>query len=383
MTERKPATRLIHERHQRLSPPTVNPPIERGSTVLFDEPNDLYTAKPSYGRMGLTVHRELEAALAGLETASHVRLTPNGLAACALAIASVLEAGDHALIQDSLYGPTRRFCERRLRAMGITVTRFSPRATPDDLEHLRRDNTKAIVLESPGSLTFELPDTRAIADYARSSDLVTVMDNTWGAGVFHKPLDLGMDISIQALTKYAVGHADALGGAVMTRNEKLANAIASCSEDWGISLGPDDAYLALRGLRTLETRLARHQSTGLALAEWLLTHPAVDTVLHPALPQHPDHALWKRDFSGACGLFGVALKPVSKTQVHDMLRRLELFGMGFSWGGYESLLIPCDPQLNRKATSELPDGPLLRIHAGLEDPDDLIEDLGAAFSALT
>lgn len=351
--------------------------------MLFDDPSALYRAQPSYGRMGLSVHRELEALLAGLEGANYVRLAPNGLGACALAIASVLDAGDHALVQDSLYGPTRRFCERRLKAMGISVTRFDPRTTAGDLEALVQPNTRTIVLESPGSLTFELPDTLAITDLAKRRALTTIMDNTWGAGLFHRPLELGIDISIQALTKYAIGHADAFGGAVMTKDREIAARIAACSEDWGISLAPDDAYLAVRGLRTLETRLARHQATGLALAEWLKGQDPVQSVIHPALPDHPDHAIWQRDFSGACGLFGLVLKPVPDNALKAMLGRLELFGMGFSWGGYESLIIPCDEQLNRTASADRPGGPLLRVHAGLEDRSDLIADLSNGFSALT
>jgi len=383
LTRRKIQTRLIHNRKDRLDPPTVNPPVERGSTVLFKEPAELYSARPSYGRMGLTVHRELEAGLAALENASHVRLAPNGLGACALAIAAVLEAGDHALIADTMYGPTRRFCERRLHRMGIEVTRFDPRATPGSLDALVGENTRAIVLESPGSLSFELIDTPAMAEYARSRGLVTIMDNTWGAGLFHRPLDHGIDISVQALTKYVIGHADAFGGAVMTSSTALAQRISECSEDWGISLAPDDAYAALRGLRTLETRLKRHEESGLVLARWLESRAEVARVIHPALPSHPDHDIWTRDFDGACGLFGVVLQPVPNDAVHDMLRRLELFGMGFSWGGYESLLIPCDPQLNRKVTRPGFTGPLLRIHVGLEDPGDLQADLESAFCALT
>ncbi|MEM9740327.1 MAG: cystathionine beta-lyase [Pseudomonadota bacterium] len=383
MSDRKPSTKLIHQRGERLTPPTVNPPVEHASTVLFSDPDDLYSAQPAYGRMGLTVHRELEATLAGLERAEHVRLAPNGLGACALAIASLAKSGDHVLIVDTLYGPTRRFCERRLKAMGVSVTRFHPRASRQDLEALLTPQTRAIFLESPGSLTFELPDTLAIAEFARSNQLTTIMDNTWGAGLFHKPLELGVDISVQALTKYAVGHADAFGGAVMTNDRRLAEQINACSEDWGISLGPDDAYVVLRGLRTLETRLKRHEASGIALAEWLQTRPEIQKLLHPALSDHPDHAIWKRDFSGACGLFGVVLRPTPQAALNNMLKRLELFGMGFSWGGYESLLIPCDAQLNRHVSQCDFGGQLLRIHAGLEDPGDLIADLSNAFQALT
>ncbi|MEL6662016.1 MAG: cystathionine beta-lyase [Pseudomonadota bacterium] len=383
MSEKKLSTRIIHTRDARLTPPTVNPPVERASTVLFSDPDALYADKPSYGRMGLTVHRELEAALCTLEAAEQVRLAPNGLGACALAIASLVDAGDHALISDSLYGPTRRFCERRLNAMGVSVTRFDPRATPEDLGPLVQPSTKVIFLESPGSLTFELPDTRAIVDFARSKSLVTIMDNTWGVGVYHKPLELGVDVSVQALTKYVVGHADAFGGAVCTRDRGLAARIAACSEDWGISLAPDDAYQALRGLRTLETRLKQHEATGLELARWLENRPGVRSVLHPALASHPDHHIWLRDFTGACGLFGVVLEPVPDGALTQMLKAMRLFGMGFSWGGFESLLIPCDAQLKRTETPSDLGGPLIRIHAGLEAPGDLIADLETALAALT
>lgn len=384
LSSRKPSTRLIHTRGQRLSPPTVNPPLERGSTLVFKDPDALYSTKPGYGRMGLCVHRELETGLALLENADHVRLAPNGLAACALAISSVLDAGDHALVQDSVYGPTQRFCERRLKRMGVEITRFPTPISLSDLRALKRPNTKALILESPGSLTFELPDTALMVEFAKSEGLVSVMDNTWGAGLYHKPLDLGVDISVQALTKYVVGHADSFGGAVMTRRQDLADRIEDCSEDWGITLGPEEAYTALRGLRTIETRLARHQESALTLADWLAHRPEVARVLHPARPDHPDHEIWKRDFTGSSGLFGLVLKPVSQDQLKAMLEALRLFGMGFSWGGYESLIIPCDIQLNRCHERTPPfEGPLLRLHTGLEAVEDLQADLAEAFACLT
>lgn len=384
MTDRKLSTRLAHLRGARLDPPSVNPPVEHASTILFSDPEQLYDNKPGYGRMGLAVHRELEAALGVLEGASNTFLTPNGLSACALAIASVVKAGDHVLAIDSLYGPTRRFCERRLERMGVSITRFHPRVSIADLDALVTPATRTLVLESPGSLTFECPDTRALVDFARQRGLVTILDNTWGAGVFHRPLDLGIDISVQALTKYVVGHADAFAGAVMTNRTDLARDIDACREDWGISLSPDEAYTALRGLRTLSVRLERHRETALALADWLALHPAVARLLHPARPEHPDHAIWERDFSGSSGLFGVVLHPQPAGAVNDMLRALNLFGMGFSWGGYESLMIPCDRQLNRTSQGwSALEGPLLRVHAGLEDAGDLIADLEQAFEALS
>lgn len=380
----KDDTRIIHTRSGRGPVETVNPPIERGSTVLLPTREILYGNGKVYGRMGLTVHRELEAALCLLEKAEHCRLTSNGLQSIALAVGALLVSGDHILVPDCAYGPSRRFCTRRLSAMGITATRFNP-TIGAGVADLIQDNTKAILIESPGSLTMDIIDTPAIVAVAKDRSLLTLFDNTWGVGVAHRPLDLGIDVVMQALTKYPVGHADALGGAVLTNNPRLANKIAMCSEDWGISLGPDDAYSALRGLRSLHTRLKQHEASGLKIAKWLQTRPEVDCVLHPALESHPDHALWKRDFNGANGLFSLILKATPLEQLDQFLEAMKLFGMGFSWGGYESLLISCDDQLDRIKGDRIHDraGPLLRIHIGLEDPDDLIADLDQAFAAMT
>lgn len=380
----KDDTRIIHTRSGRGPVETVNPPIERGSTVLLPTREILYGNGKVYGRMGLTVHRELEAALCLLEKAEHCRLTSNGLQSIALAVGALLVSGDHILVPDCAYGPSRRFCTRRLSAMGITATRFNP-TIGAGVADLIQDNTKAILIESPGSLTMDIIDTPAIVAVAKDRGLLTLFDNTWGVGVAHRPLDLGIDVVMQALTKYPVGHADALGGAVLTNNPRLANKIAMCSEDWGISLGPDDAYSALRGLRSLHTRLKQHEASGLKIAKWLQSRPEVDCVLHPALESHPDHTLWKRDFNGANGLFSLILKATPLEQLDQFLEAMKLFGMGFSWGGYESLLISCDDQLDRIEGDRIHDraGPLLRIHIGLEDPDDLITDLDQAFAAMT
>lgn len=381
--EAAPETRLIHTRDARLGRVTVNPPVERASTVLFRDEAGLYGVKPTYGRMGLTVHRELEAAMDELEGATHTRLAGNGLQACALAIASVVSSGDHLLFSDSAYGPTARFCERRLKAMGIEAERFDPRSG-GEIASLFRPNTKAIFLEAPGSLTFEITDTPAIVAAASQRGIRTILDNTWGAGLLHQPLALGVDISVQALTKYAVGHADAFGGAVMTRSSSLYTRIAAASEDWGITLAPDDAYLALRGLRSLHTRLKAHEAAGLEMAHWLAGRPEVDSVLHPALPGSPDNTLWQRDFSGSNGLFGVILKSVPEGGLERFFNALSLFSLGFSWGGFESLVIPCDQQLERMKGSwtETRAGPLLRFHIGLEATRDLKADLEAGFKAL-
>ncbi|MCR9078079.1 MAG: cystathionine beta-lyase [Hyphomonadaceae bacterium] len=379
----KDETKIIHTRSGRGPVETVNPPVERGSTVLLPTREILYGDGKVYGRMGLTVQRELEAALCILENAEHCRLTANGLQSIALALGALLKSGDHILVSDSIYGPSRRYCTRRLSAMGIQATRFNP-LVGADIEALIQDNTKAILLESPGSLTFDIMDTPAITKVAKANKLVTLFDNTWGVGALHKPLDLGVDVVMQALTKYPVGHADAMGGAVLTNSARLANQIAMCSEDWGISLGPDDAYLALRGLRSLSTRLKQHEAAGYEVAKWLEARPEVHTVLHPGLPSHPEHDLWKRDFSGANGLFAFILNDTPVEALDRFLEAMKLFGMGFSWGGFESLLIPCDDQLDRIDGDRIHDrpGPLIRVHVGLEDPSDLIADLEQAFAAM-
>lgn len=376
-------TRLIHNRKGNPERRTVNPPVERASTVLLPDRQSLYGGGTGYGRMGLSVHRELEAALCELEGGTYARLTPSGLSACAVAIASVVEAGDHVLLSDSVYGPTRRFCEKRLPTMGVSAARFNPR-NPEGLKAAITPETRLIVLESPGSLTFEISDTPAIVEIARKAGITTVMDNTWGAGVFHRPLDLGVDISLQALTKYVVGHADAFGGAVVTNDKRRAVAIEALTEDWGISLGPDDAYAALRGTRTLGTRLKAHEASALEIANWLETQEDVSLVIHPALPHHPDHEIWKRDFSGSCGLFGFLLDAPKEPHVDAFLSALKLFKMGFSWGGFESLIIPCDEQLTRlpKDWTQARQGRLVRLHAGLEDTADLIADLAHGFAVL-
>jgi cysteine-S-conjugate beta-lyase len=382
-SEKSKSTRLIHAHAASPKRRIVNPPIERASTVLFDDAAGLFGAKPTYGRMGLTVHRELEAALGELEGAAHVRLAANGLQACALAIAALVQPGDHVLFPDSAYGPTARFFERRLKSMGVTAERYDPRVGAG-IAAMIRPATKLIYVESPGSLTFEISDLPAICAIAKEYGIRTITDNTWAAGYFCQPLALGADISVQALTKYVSGHSDVFGGAVMTNEAALYDRLAQTSEDWGISVSPDDAYTLLRGIRTLPTRLNAHEAAAVELAHWFGARAEVAQVLHPALAAHPDHALWARDFSGSSGLFAIVLQETPADALDRFLAALRIFGFGFSWGGYESLLIPCDPELRRGEASwvKTKAGPLLRVHVGLEALPDLKADLDAAFAAM-
>ena len=376
MTNKNLATKLIHTEVSKKRR-TVNPPIYRASTVLFDNEKELYGTKPNYGRYGLEVHQELKDALCELENASYVNLTASGLTACALSLASFVQSGDHILVNDTIYKPTRRFCYRALKKMGVEVSRY-PARIGKGIKDLVQPNTKVIYIESPGSLTFELVDVQSVVEVAKKNGIITISDNTWGAGVFHKPLTLGVDVSVQSLTKYPVGHADAFGGAVMTTDRQNFKQIEAMAQDWGISYGPDDAYLALRGLRTIEARMKVHQDAALQIANWLETKSeTVAKVLHPGLPNHDDHKIWQRDYTGSCGLFGILLKPFDQAALDKAFASLEFIRMGFSYGGYESLLIPADPQLERSEGdwTDNKAGPLLRIHVGLESIEDIKGEL--------
>jgi cystathionine beta-lyase len=379
----KDSTRLLHT-GQAPEPllRTVGPPIQKGSTVLLPNAAALYDDRqPTYGRAGLATHAALQDALAQLEHATSVKLFPSGLAALAGAMLAVLKAGDEVLVTDAVYRPTRRFCDRVLRRYGVAVTYYPPRASADDLMALCGPATRLIVIESPGSLTMEMADAPAIAAAARARGVLTLMDNTWAAGLLFKPLDHAVDISVQALTKYVGGHSDVLMGSAAVADEALAASLDQAILDFGWAVAAEEAYLMLRGLRTLPTRLARHQDSALAVAAWLAGHPAVDRILFPALEGGPDHDLWVRDFTGAAGLFSFVLKDWDAACKDRFLDALTLFGLGFSWGGFESLAVDCDAQFEVRKTRPRFDGPLIRLSIGLEDPGDLIADLDQALAA--
>jgi cystathionine beta-lyase len=291
-----------------------------------------------------------------------------------------VHAGDHVLVTDSAYGPTRIFCDQILTRLGVTVTYYDP-LIGAGIDELIRPNTRLVYLESPGSLSFEMQDTAAIAKLAHNKGALVLMDNTWATPLYFRPLDHGVDLVIQAGTKYIGGHSDVMLGTVSANAATLAR-LKNTVRYTGQCEGPDDVYLGLRGLRTLAIRLERHQKSGLAVARWLEQRPEVLRLLHPALPSHPGHAIWKRDFSGASGLFSMVLKPVPQKAYYAFLDSLELFGIGASWGGYESLAIPFDCAPLRTATRWQPGGPTVRFHIGLEAVDDLIADLERGFAAL-
>jgi len=368
----KPETRAVSE--GRMSAEhfgAVNTPVYRASTILYPDLAALKanTQPYTYGRRGTPTTKSFEDAISSLEGAAKTVSVTSGVQAIGLAILSVCGAGDHLLMVDSCYEPTRIFCDRTLKRFGIETTYYAP---GDDIAPHLRPNTKAVFCESPGSLTFEVQDVGAIGKAAHAHGASVLMDNTWATPLLFQPLKHGVDLSIQAATKYIGGHADVMLGYV-SANDRHAARLHQLHGDLGLYASGDDCFLGLRGLRTLAVRLARHQETGLTLARWLQARPEIARILHPGLEGDPGHVLWKRDFSGACGLFGLVLKPVPDDAVAALVDGLQHFGIGYSWGGFESLIVPA--HIKRTARAFVAEGPVLRIHAGLEDPGDLIADL--------
>jgi len=361
----------------------VNPPVVHGSTVLYPTAEDLHAHRGEYqyGRRGTPTTKALQEALMALEgpQCAGVGIAPSGLSAITTTLLAVLKAGDHLLVCDNAYRPTRNFCEGLLAGYGVETTYFDPLIGAGVAE-LFKPNTKAILLEAPGSQSFEMPDIPAIATVAHGRGALVIDDNTWATPLFHRSLDQGVDISMQAATKYIGGHSDIMFGTI-SANAKAWPLIAETIRLLGVCAGPDDVFLALRGLRSLAVRLAQHHRSALEMARWLATRPEVVRVLHPALESDPGHAIWKRDFTGASGLFSIVLKPAPQKAIDALLDAVTLFGMGFSWGGFESLVIPFDCTPYRSATKWAPGGPTLRFHIGLENVEDLKSDLERGFAA--
>ena len=363
----------------------VNPPVYRASTILFDDVAALRAASPRdgtlyYGRRGTPTSWSLAEALTELEPgAVGTKLFPSGVAAVTCALMAVLQPGDELLMVDSAYAPTRSFCDKLLKRLGIATRYYDP-TIGGGIEALIGEKTRAIFLESPGSLTFEVQDVPAICAVAKRHGVVTLLDNTWATPLFFPAMAAGVDLSILACTKYIVGHSDAMLGSA-TANEALWPRLEATAGAFGQCASPDDAFLAARGLRTLGVRLRQHQENGLKVAQWLADQPQVARVLHPALPDCPGHDLWRRDFRGATGLFSFVLRGGDDAARTRLIDRLEHFGIGYSWGGYESLVLPVDPDSLRTATRQRWEGPIVRLHIGLEDVDDLIADLASGLAA--
>ncbi|HKY85643.1 MAG TPA: cystathionine beta-lyase [Pseudorhodoplanes sp.] len=382
----KPDTRLVVAgRNSAENHGFVNPPVIHASTVLYPNAADMvaHRGRYTYGRRGTPTSEALEDALRAIEgpDCAGVCLVPSGAAAVSTALLSVLKAGDHILITDSVYRPTRVFADSILKSFGVETTYYDP-LIGAGIAKLMRRNTRAVFVEAPGSQSFEMQDIPAIATVAHANGAIVLTDNTWGTPLYFRAFDKGVDISIQAGTKYIGGHSDVMLGTI-SANAAMFPKIKETVGTLGLCVGPDDMYLALRGLRTLGVRLDRHQKSGIEIARWLAKRPEVLKVMHPALESDPGHAIWKRDFLGASGLFSLVLRPAPEKAVHALLDSLRLFGMGFSWGGYESLVILFDCAGYRTATTWAPGGPALRFHIGLEDTGDLIADLEQGFSAFS
>jgi len=364
----------------------VNTPVFRATTMLFPTVADLEAAVRGeyegigYGLHGLPTVTDLQDAIAQLEGGHAALAVPSGLTATTLPLLALANPGDHMLVTDSVYGPTRRFCDLHMKRLGVAVSYYDP-LLGADIARLFRPNTRIVFAESPGSLTFDVQDVPAIAKVAHARDALVIMDNSWATPLNFRAFDHGVDVSVHAATKYIAGHSDTLLGLIVGSAATYPK-LHRLWTDMGVTASSDDCFMGLRGLRTLATRLARQQASGIKIAQWLRTRPEVREVIHPALPGSRGHELWKRDFAGATSLFGVVLNPVAKERIDALLDGMRLFGMGWSWGGFESLVIPIYPERTRTASRWEAGGPMLRLYAGLEDPDDLIADLAEGFARL-
>ena len=383
------ATRLTHgSRPPVRSHGFVNPPVHRGSTVLqpscaarVENGKRRFERVMTYGTQGGPTHHALEDMVAGIEGGTHCTIVGTGLAACAVPLLAFLKAGEHCLMPDSAYGPARNLAEGMMAGWGIETTFYDPTCTAEALAAQWQPNTRVLYLESPGSHTFEMQDVPALAALARARGAVSMIDNTWGIHHF-QPFAKGCDVSIQALTKYVGGHSDILLGSVTVNSAAHHLAVRGAASAMGHYASPDDCWLALRGVRTMAVRLAQQEAAALDIARWLQGRPEVLRVLHPALPEDPGHAIWRRDFTGACSLFGVLFQPrYTEADIHRFVDGLELFGIGASWGGYESLALPTNVGVVRRVTPPLP-GQAVRLHIGLEAVEDLRRDLAQALARL-
>ena len=382
-------TRLSHlGRHGTHIHGLVNPPVHRGSTVLYKNMEDrdahkgrIFEQTLTYGLDGNATHHALEKMVAAIEGGHHCQIVPTGLAAITVPLLAYLKQGDHILFPDSLYGAARGFADRRLPQMGVSFSYYPPTMPADELEALIQPNTKVLYLESPGSYSFEMQDIAALCALAKRRGLVTMIDNTWGIAAF-QPFEHGVDVSIQALTKYVVGHSDVLLGGIITADMEHHKTVRRCALDLGMYASPDDCWLALRGGRTMMVRLDRQLESALEVTAYLATRPEIVEVRYPPLPGSVGHELWKRDFTGGASLFGVVFDPkYSREQVYAMVDNLALFCIGASWGGFESLALPAGDNIGRHFGSTYQPGEVVRFHIGLEDPADLIADLVQSIEA--